>query len=193
MVVITGKGGGNLRPVGLHLRVDDRIHRRPTVALQAAVVPVIVDHDIHSRSDGRVNRLFDLLHIGRIDVVVGDASADVGGDAGHVPRTRNTRGIEPVLDGRVEQRRLWRPPVQLQAISDVHPVGRNWPWRGGGNIGNRRRLQTNIEHRVKAVAATGDDWAAGDGDGYDFTASVGVRGHGQRRIAATGRLPAKGA
>jgi len=53
-------------------------------------------------------------------------------------------------------------------------------------------LQTQIKHRVKAVAATRYDRAAGEGNGHDFTARVGVGSHGQGRVTAIGRLPAKG-
>ena len=146
MVVVTGKGGGNLGPVGFHLRVDDGINIVRNVALQPAVIPVIVDHDIHALRDGCVHRLFDLRHVSGTDHVVGDAAADIGGGAGHVPRARDAHGIKTGEGGRVEQRRLGRSPVQLQAISDIHPVGRIRPRHGGRDVcergshheGNRR-------------------------------------------------------
>ena len=190
MVVVAGKGGGNLGPVSLHLRVDDWIHACPNVLLQPAIVPVIVDHDIHARRDGRVHRLFDLRHVSGTDHVVGDAAADVGA-GGHVPRARNAHGVEPVLDGRVEQRRVGRTPVQLQLIANIHPIAWIRPRRGRRNVG-AHRLKTQIENRVKLVAAAGGDGAAADGNQRNFAASVGVVcGHGQCRIAAAARLDAE--
>ena len=189
MVVVTGKGGGDLCPVGVHLCVAGWIDHCPNVVFQPAVVPVIIDHDIHSRSDGPVNRLFDLRHIGRIDQVIGGVGGDVGG-GGHVPCAWDANGVEPVLDGRVEHRHVWRPPVQLQRIPNIHSVGRIRPRHGGGDIGGRR-LQAEVKYRVILVAAAGGAGAAGDRNDRDFTAGVGVRGHGQRRPTAAGRLNAE--
>ena len=70
MVVVTGKGGCDLCPVGVHLRVDGWIYSGRKVAIQPAAVPVIVDDDIHSRGDSPVNRLFDLRHVSGIDLMV---------------------------------------------------------------------------------------------------------------------------
>src|ERR1039458_3319919 len=71
MVVVTGKGGCDLCPVGVHLRLDGWIDIGRNVAIQPAAVPVIVDYDIHSRGDSPVNHLFDLRHVSGIDLVIG--------------------------------------------------------------------------------------------------------------------------
>ena len=53
-------------------------------------------------------------------------------------------------------------------------------------------METQIENRVKRVAAAGSNRAARSGNGHNFAAGVFVRRHGQRRVTAGGRLAAKG-
>ena len=175
MVVITGKIGGDLRPIGLHLRVDDGINIVRNVVFQPAIVPMIVNHDIHSRSDGRIHCLLDLRHVRGTDYIVGDAAADVGGGI-EIPRAGNAHGVEPGVSGSIERCGgiTRNSPRGLQCISQIPSVSRNRPWHGGWNV-RWPGTQTQIEHRVKLVAAAGGDRAASGGNHRNFAASIGVR------------------
>src|ERR1035441_179842 len=97
MVVVTGKGGCDLCPVGVHLRVDGWIDIGRNVAIQPAAVPVIVDYDIHSRGDSPVNHLLDLGHVSGIDLVIGLVGIEI-------PRAGDANGGEPGVGGSIEWR-----------------------------------------------------------------------------------------